>query len=80
MNFRFIFTPKPKKYNYKPQFYKPEEEEEGLSKFTPSPNPNSPIRRGMFTSRYAKRHQKSTYNLLWLIILTLLLLYLIFMT
>ena len=28
MNFQFFSTPKPKKFNYKPRFQKPENEEE----------------------------------------------------
>jgi len=79
MRFRFVYTPKPKKFSYKPQFYKPDTEE-GLSPHTLSPNPNSPIRKGMFTSRYASRHKKNTYQLIWLVVLALVLLYLIFLT
>lgn len=80
MRFRLVYTPKPKKYSYKPQFYTPTPEEKGLSPHTISPNPNSPIRKGMFTSRYSKRVKKNSYQLIWLVILTLILLYIIFLT
>ncbi|MCX7696998.1 MAG: hypothetical protein N2Z72_04800 [Bacteroidales bacterium] len=79
MRYRFIYIPKPRKYAYSPRFYKPEEDE-NKSKHTLSPNPHSPIRKGMFTSNFERKHKKNNLNFLWLIIITLLLLYLIFLT
>jgi len=77
MKLRFVYTPKPKQFSYKPQFFNPEDEEK---KFHQSDGP------GKLTHETYLRHrrnssvhkQKRNQSILIYVAIILLLLYFIF--
>jgi len=77
MKLRFVYTPKPKQFSYKPQFFNPEEEDKKLHTTDgPGKKTHDAYRRYRRDAVHQKRKQNQT--ILIFIAIILILLYFIF--
>ncbi len=78
MKLRFLYTPKPKQFEYKPRFFKPEDEEKLYKKI-----PDGPGKATQGAYRRYKRDSKSVnrkrnQSVLIYVVIILILVYIIF--
>lgn len=78
MKLRFLYTPKPKQFEYKPRFYKPEDEDKLYKKIPDGPGKSTHEAYERFRRDAVKSKNKRNQNILIYVLIILALLYVIF--
>jgi len=77
VNFQFLHRPETRKYNYKPQFYQPEEKKFDTSGKYDKEEFEKKLRNNWSNKRKVKNNRNSMRNVIWIAFILLLLLFLV---
>jgi hypothetical protein len=77
VNFSFLYRPEVRKYNYKPQFFDPDEEKFDKAKKNDRDEFGSKLRNCWENKRKIKKNKNSMRNIVWIAFILLLLLFLV---
>jgi len=78
MKLRFLYTPKPKQFEYKPRFFKPEEDEKLIHKIQDGPGKSTQEAYRRFRRDAKSSNRKRNQSVLIYVVIILVLLYVIF--